>query len=73
MRQPANTDMPPRLARAFDLYFACMGFGPTRATLRGQRLAEALRLDALPDAALAQMRIARRDIPRIVYRELFSA
>jgi len=72
MKQPANTNLPPQLGEMFDLYFAGLGFGPTRSALRGRRLAEALRLNALPDAALDQMRITRHDIPRIVYRDLFS-
>jgi hypothetical protein len=40
--------------------------------IAGARLARAVHLDGLPDAALQQMGIARADIPSIVFRDLFT-
>ena len=68
---PANRNYSPRLGAHFDSWCCETGFGIGAGDLRGRRLAMAARLDGLPDAALAQMGIARADIPRIVFRDLF--
>lgn len=73
MQAPANSNHSPRLGVVFDAWFCQTGFVVGRCDLRGRRLDLAARLDALPDAALAGMGIARADIPRIVFRDLFSS
>ena len=72
MPSAANRNLSPRLGVDFDAYFCELGDGLAAKDLRGARLAHAAHLDALPDAALQQMGIARADIPRIVFRDLFS-
>lgn len=73
MQAPANSNHSPRLGAAFDAWCCETGFVVGRCDLRGRRLDLAARLDALPDAALAGMGIAHADIPRIVFRDLFSS
>jgi len=70
--RPANSNHSPRLGAHFDSWCCETGLVIGRTDLRGQRLARAARLDALSEAALAQMGIAHADIPRIVFRDLFS-
>lgn len=72
MKMPANRNISPELGSGFDTYFVEMGQGLAAKDLRGHRLAHAVHLDGLPDAALIQMGIARTDIPRIVFRDLFD-
>ncbi len=72
MLSPANKNMSPHLGAAFDRLFCEMGQGLAAKDVRGPRLAQAVHLDALSDAALGQMGIARGDIPRIVFRDLFD-
>ncbi len=72
MMRPANHNHSPRLGAIFDAWCCETGLIVGRGDLRGRRLAFAARLDALPDAALDQMGIAHADIPRIVFRDLFS-
>jgi hypothetical protein len=72
MHRPANSNHSPRLGAAFDMWCCETGFLLGRGDLRGRRLDLAARLDALPDAALAGMGIVRADIPRLVFRDLFS-
>jgi hypothetical protein len=72
MMTPANSNHSPRLGAVFDHWCCETGLLVGRTDLRGRRLALAARLDALPDAALDQMGIAHADIPRIVFRDLFS-
>jgi hypothetical protein len=48
------------------------GSGVGSRHISGARLARAVHLDGLPDAALQQMGIARADIPSIVFRDLFT-
>ncbi|MGP1358623.1 hypothetical protein [Roseicyclus sp.] len=72
MKTAANTNHSPRLGAHFDAWCCETGLMMGRSDLRGWRLAYAARLDALPDAALAQMGIAHTDIPRIVFRDLIS-
>ena len=72
MPNVANRNFSPRLSAGFDALFCTLGLGLGPADLRGARLARAVHLDALPDAALKQMGIARDDIPRIVFRDLFD-
>ena len=72
MMTPANHNHSPRLGALFDAWCCETGLVIGRTDLRGGRLAFAAKLDALPDAALAQMGIAHADIPRIVFRDLFS-
>jgi len=72
MLLPANRNLSPRLAGDFDCFCCEMGHIVGVGDLRGARLAQAARLDSLPDAALQQMGIARADIPRIVFRDLFG-
>jgi hypothetical protein len=67
----ANCNYSPSLGTRFDAYFCTLGQGLGPRHLSGHRLAEAVHLDRLPDAALRQMGIARADIPRIVFRDLF--
>lgn len=71
MASTANRNFSPDLGARFDAYFCDLGHGLSTRYLRGDRLAHAVSLDRLPDAALQQMGIARADIPRIVFRDLF--
>ncbi len=72
MLMPANRNISPQLGAAFDALFCQLGQGLGAKDLRGPRLSRAVHLDGLPDAALRQMGIARADIPRIVFRDLFD-
>jgi hypothetical protein len=72
MTSPANRNYSPCLGARFDAYFCHLGQGLSPRHLTGTRLARAVHLDRLPDAALRQMGIARTDIPSIVFRDLFS-
>ncbi len=72
MPYPANTNYSPQLSAGFDALFCNLGFGIAAKDIRGPRLRRAVHLDGLPDAALRQMGIARADIPRIVFRDLFD-
>jgi hypothetical protein len=72
MRRVANRNYSPSLGYRFDSYFCHLGLGLGSHDVRGPRLAHAVALDSLPDAALRQMGIARTDIPRIVFRDLFG-
>ncbi|MEM7721795.1 MAG: hypothetical protein AAF376_05430 [Pseudomonadota bacterium] len=72
MKMPANRNLSPELGAQFDTLFVELGQGLAAKDLRGTRLTHAVHLDALPDAALNQMGIARTDIPRIVFRDLFD-
>ena len=72
MPSTANRNFSPDLGARFDAYFCTLGQGLGAADLSGRRLAHAVHLDRLPDAALRQMGIARADIPRIVFRDLFT-
>jgi len=72
MQAPANTNHSPQLGAVFDAWCCETGFVLGRGDLRGRRLDMAAHLDALPDAALSGMGITRADIPRIVFRDLFS-
>lgn len=72
MALPANLNYSPSLGSRFDDYFCCLGQGLGARDICGSRLAHAVKLDALPDAALRQMGIARGDIPSIVFRDLFT-
>jgi hypothetical protein len=72
MASPANRNYSPALGSRFDAYFCMLGSGLGPRHLSDARLAHAVQLDRLPDAALRQMGIARADIPRIVFRDLFS-
>ena len=67
----ANINCSPGLRAQFDVYFCTLGQGLAAKDLTQDRLAYAARLDRLPDPALAAMGIARDDIPRIVFRDLF--
>lgn len=68
----ANSNYSPHLGQHFDAYFCNLGHGIGPRHVTGARLDHAVALDRLPDAALRQMGIARADIPRIVFRDLFS-
>ena len=72
MTSPANRNYSPSLGARFDAYFCDLGQGLGPRHITGARLARAVHLDRLPDAALQQMGIARTDIPSIVFRDLFS-
>jgi hypothetical protein len=72
MTSTANRNYSPSLGHRFDAYFCTLGQGLGPRHLSGHRLARAVHLDSLPDAALRQMGIARADIPSIVFRDLFS-
>lgn len=72
MQAPANSNHSPELGAVFDAWCCETGFLMGRGDLCGPRLDLAARLDALPDVALAAVGIARADIPRIVFRDLFS-
>ncbi|MCU4654735.1 hypothetical protein N8I71_18000 [Roseibacterium sp. SDUM158016] len=72
MASPANCNYSPALGIRFDAYFCLLGQGLGARDLSGARLSLAVALDRLPDAALRQMGIARADIPRIVFRDLFT-
>lgn len=72
MASPANLNYSPSLGSRFDTYFCDLGQGLGPRHIAGPRLARAVQLDGLPDAALRQMGIARRDIPSIVFRDLFT-
>ncbi len=69
----ANANYSPDLGARFDEYFCTMGHGLAAKDLTEPRVAHAARLDALPDDALRAMGIARDDIPRIVFRDLFQS
>ena len=72
MISTANRNYSPSLGHRFDAYFCTLGQGLGAKDITGTRLARAVALDRLPDAALRQMGIARADIPSIVFRDLFS-
>lgn len=72
MASTANRNYSPALGACFDAYFCHMGQGLNPGHLRGERLAQAVRLDRLPDITLQQMGLARHDIPAIVFRDLFG-
>jgi hypothetical protein len=72
MTSPANRNYSPSLGTRFDAYFCTLGQGIGPRHISGTRLARAVHLDGLPDAALQQMGIARADIPSIVFRDLFT-
>lgn len=72
MHAAANSNHSPRLGVVFDQWCCETGFVLSRCDLRGRRLDLAARLDALPDAALDGMGLVREDIPRLVFRDLFS-
>lgn len=72
MMTPANRNYSPSLGYRFDAYFCHLGQGLAAKDIRGARLARAVHLDRLPDAALRQMGIARADIPSIVFSDLFT-
>lgn len=73
MRLPANRNLSPALMSGFDALFCTLGLGLAAKDIRGPRLRRAVQLDGLSDDALTQMGIARTDIPRIVFRDLFDA
>ena len=60
----------PRLKAALDTFFAELGQGFNAYLATQPRLKEIERLYALNDAELAEMGIARDDIPRHVFRDL---
>lgn len=68
----ANRNYSPALGSRFDAFFCHLGQGLGPRHLTGRRLAHAVHLDRLPDAALQQMGIARAEIPSIVFRDLFT-
>jgi hypothetical protein len=72
MIRAANRNYSPSLGHRFDAYFCRLGQGLGSGHISGRRLARAVHLDRLPDAALRQMGIARADIPSIVFGDLFS-
>jgi len=72
MTSTANRNYSPSLGTRFDAYFCTLGQGLGSGHVSGARLARAVHLDRLPDAALQQMGIARADIPSIVFRDLFT-
>lgn len=72
MGSTANLNYSPALGSHFDAYFCHLGQGLGPRHIAGHRLARAVHLDRLPDAALRQMGIARPDIPSIVFRDLFT-
>ena len=72
MVSTANCNYSPSLGTRFDAYFCTLGQGLGSQHISGHRLARAVHLDGLPDAALQQMGIARADIPSIVFRDLFT-
>lgn len=71
MTSIANCNCSPSLGSRFDAYFCTLGQGLGSRDISGHRLARAVHLDGLPDAALQQMGIARADIPSIVFGDLF--
>ncbi len=72
MPSAANCNYSPALGSRFDVYFCTLGNGLGPRHLSGARLAHAVHLESLPEAALRQMGIARADIPRIVFHDLFT-
>lgn len=69
---PANSPLSPEAAAALDLYLATEvpGFNISRQRLRREK--EFARLYALPDAALRAMGLARADLPRWLFRDVFG-
>jgi uncharacterized protein YjiS (DUF1127 family) len=64
--------VPAGMSERLDLFFAGLGQGFNAYTLRRSRMLEIQRLNACSDAQLSRLGITRDDIPRYVFRDLFT-
>lgn len=69
---PANSPLSPEAAAALDLYLCTEAPGFNISRQRARREREFARLYALPDAALRAMGLARADLPRWLFRDIFG-
>jgi hypothetical protein len=70
---PVGVAFAPALEARLDSYFLGLGLGLNTHLLRQERRDILLWLNAMSDAELARMGLARADIPAYVFRDLFGA
>ncbi|MCB5200769.1 hypothetical protein LGQ03_16145 [Loktanella sp. TSTF-M6] len=68
---PLDTTLPTDLQTQVDDYFATLGQGFNAGTIRQERTARLIALNAMTDTELAQQGLTRADIPNHVFSDLF--